>query len=111
HMDMSTEMPKIDAIVDKLCDDYKSHGYQISRKEARSIGLKVSDATPDVEQALMDLLKFYTARRVAPVTVPKQGQLFMQLIAWLDSADLRYRVEAQYQPESDGTAKYLGDQW
>jgi hypothetical protein len=52
HMDPEGESEQIKAIVNRLSDHYKSHLYQINRKEAREIGLKVVDAS-QVETALM----------------------------------------------------------
>ena len=47
HMDAVADAGQITAIVDRLCDGYKSHAYEIGRKEAASIGLKVTDAPSD----------------------------------------------------------------
>lgn len=44
HMDRDGADEKIKSIVDTLCDDFKSHAYQIPRREAERIGLKVKDA-------------------------------------------------------------------
>lgn len=74
HMDPDADGPKIDSLVDKLCDDYKSHSYQLSREEARRLGLKVQDASADVEKAMMELFRFYVARPVMPATPPAPGQ-------------------------------------
>ena len=94
HMDPVRDKDRIDAIVNTLCDDYKSHAYQINRDEARRIGLNVIDAQPDVNLALMDILRFYLSRhRGGPEGQPATGQTFKLHIAWLDSADLQFRVE------------------
>ncbi|MFH1674122.1 MAG: hypothetical protein ABIF87_11955 [Pseudomonadota bacterium] len=77
HMINTDEMVTIEKIVNKLCDDYKSHAYPICRNEAREIGLKVVDAPPDVDRAMIDLLKFYMARDISlPKTDLKPGQTF-----------------------------------
>jgi len=55
HMDTDAEKEKIGAIVDRLSDYYKSHLYQIGRREARGMGLNVVDAS-DEEAAAMWLL-------------------------------------------------------
>ncbi len=57
HMahDSEDEKAKIMAIVDRLSDYYKSHLYQISRKEAKAIGLKAREATA-VEGHIMWML-------------------------------------------------------
>lgn len=57
---------QINAIIDKLCDDYKSHQYQISRKEAKTVGLKVVEPDDNLESILFDLLTFYSARPLGP---------------------------------------------
>jgi hypothetical protein len=109
HMDPVQDAPQIKAIVDKLCDEYKSHSYEISRREAREIGLKALDAPPPVETALEDILKFYMSRVWTPTAPPKSGTFQMHL-AWLDSLRITMRVEATFQMDGD-QAKLLGDQW
>ena len=75
HMTGDGEQEDIDKIVDRLCDDYKSHAYQIGRREAKSIGLKVRPPSDDEDAALADLLKFYSARPPGPFgCIPKPGQ-------------------------------------
>ncbi len=111
HMDPKTHGDAIKAIVDRLCDDYKSHAYQISRREAREIGLKVVDAPAGVETAMMDLLKFYSARPVFPSKTPSKGQTFKGYIGWLDSTALHLTIEGDYQMQADGVVKPLGDKW
>jgi serine dehydrogenase proteinase len=111
HMDPVTQADAIKGIVDKLCDEYKSHAYQISRQEARAIGLKVVDAPPNVEAAMMDLLKFYTARPVFPSKMPSKGQSFKAYMGWLESTALHMIIEGELQVQADGTVKPLGDKW
>jgi hypothetical protein len=105
---------RINDIVNKLCDEYKSHSYPICRKEARLIGLKVTDAPPNVDSAMMDLLKFYLSRDIGlPKTGgrPSQGQKFKLYIAWLDSVDKQMRVEQDALVDKDETLKPMGDRW
>ncbi len=111
HMDPDADGAKIKEIVDRLCDDFKSHAYQISRAEARKIGLKAVDAPEDVEKAMMELFRFYIARPFTPSSPPKPGQQFQAHIAWLDSTAMHFRVEANYVQQADETAKPAGDQW
>jgi hypothetical protein len=111
HMDPATEADKIKAIVDRLCDEYKSHAYQIGRREAREIGLKIVDAPAAVETVMMDLLKFYTARPVFPSKTPQKGQTFKGYLGCLDSTALHITVEGELQVQADGTAKPLRDAW
>ena len=54
HMDPTKEPDEISSIVDKLCDDYKSHAYQINRSEAKAIGLKVTQPNSSLEEILLD---------------------------------------------------------
>lgn len=115
HMDKNTDKDKINSIVDKLCDDYKSHAYQICRQEAREIGLPVKDALPNVDTELLNLLKFYMSRPMLPnptsLTTPTIGHKFKMYLGWLDSADLQLRCEADMQIEKDNQTKSLGDKW
>jgi hypothetical protein len=111
HMDPAAEQAQIKAIVDRLCDDYKSHGYQINRSEARAAGLKAIDAPAPVATALVNLLKFYLARTVFPTAKPSSGKVAGVRIAWLDSTVANYRVDAQYSVLPDGKLEALGDGW
>lgn len=111
HMDPEKEAPQIKAIVDTLCDEFKSHQYQIPRREARRIGLKVKDASDEEEAAITNLLKFYLARPFLPASPPTPGQVFEHTIAWLDSTSLHMRVDAQAQVAPDGQFAPKGDQW
>jgi hypothetical protein len=111
HMDAQADGPKIKAIVDRLCDEYKSHLYQINRKEARAIGLKAVDATPDEEKALLDLLKFYVSRHVPPTSLPAVGQTFAAQIAWLESTQTNMRAEVVYKRVDQARNEVVNDQW
>jgi len=112
HMDPNTQKAQIEAIVDRLCDDYKSHSYMIDRKEARRIGLKARDASPEEESAMNALLKFYVARRQDQITKkPSPGEIFTAHIAWLDSTDLQMRVEAKHRLGKADEVTVLGDMW
>jgi hypothetical protein len=55
HMDAVADKPRIDAIVEALSDSYKSHLYQISRTEARALGLPVTDAEEQLADAMLAL--------------------------------------------------------
>jgi len=111
HMDPEKEKDKISEIVNRLCDDYKSHAYQICRKEAREIGLKVVDANSAEDVAMINLLKFYIARNVGIPAKPTVGQIFKMTIAWLDSLNLQLRCEADAQLGQNNEIKMLGDKW
>lgn len=111
HMNASTDEAAIKEIVDKLCDDYKSHSYQINRREAKKIGLKITDATPVVQNILMDMLKFYLSRPTAPKTPPAKGQKFMMPIGWLESTNMNLRCESNFLMGDSGQAKLIGDGW
>lgn len=109
HMDQARDKRRIAAIADLLCDEFKSHAYEIGRKEARSIGLNAVNAAPQVESILLDLWRFYVAR--PNVTTPLAvGQQALGAIAWLDSLRLHQRVEGQYVGEAT-QVKYLSDRW
>jgi hypothetical protein len=114
HMTSPDDKDSIDKIVNRLCDDYKSHAYPICREEARDIGLKVVYAPPSVDQAMMDLAKFYMARDIGfPKTTvrPSPGQTFKLYIAWLDSINKQMRAEQDTLVEKDNQARPVGDRW
>ena len=111
HMTGADAQGDIDRIVDALCDDYKSHAYQISRREAREIGLKIHDASPVVDTILTDLFKLYTARPLGPFGTSTQlGAAALMQIAWIDSGRQKFRCEQQVTfTESDLTKG--ADKW
>lgn len=55
HMDPEKEKDDIERIVERLSDSYKSHVYPIGRKEAKTLGLKITEATTDESIALWTL--------------------------------------------------------
>jgi len=111
HMDTEKNRAEIDAIVNRLCDDYKSHAYPIARREAREIGLNVVDPPPAVESAMLELLKFYTARKKGGPSSVAVGTTFKMIIAWLDSGDLQFRVEQDLQVAAGNKVTKGGDAW
>ncbi len=98
-------------IVDKLCDDYKSHAYQIPRREAKAIGLKVVYAPKRLEQLVMRLYRHYLARPMLPPSLPGAGITFASHIAWLDFVDMQLRCVAEQQLQPDGRSASAGDRW
>jgi serine dehydrogenase proteinase len=112
HMSGAQDAPAIAAIVDRLCDDYKSHSYTISRKEAREIGLKVVDAPPPVDAALIELLKFFLARDMWVGGVPSAAsRTATSHVAWLESTALNFRATVEYDVVKPGQLKVKSDQW
>ena len=111
---LSTHMKddEIDTIVNKLCDDYKSHQYQISRREAKELGLKVIDASAPLEGVLLELLAFYSARPIGPFgTQLKSGQRVTMQIAWIDSLRLKFRCEQTSVLNQQLGLENEGDSW
>jgi len=111
HMTARGDKEKIQAIVDRLSDEYKSHGYQIPRREAKSIGLKVKQPGKRVENVLMALYRHFISRPVWPTQQPPPGVPFKAHIAWLDSSDLNLRCEALFQLDAQGNLQPSGDGW
>jgi hypothetical protein len=113
HMGTSdADREKIKSIVDRLIDEYKSHSYPISRREAEAIGLKIQNADPAVEATLNNLLRFYTARKVGPFgTHVGPGKEVKMHIAWLDSRKRKFRAEQDALIAPDGKLQNRGDQW
>jgi hypothetical protein len=110
HMDPATESAEIQRIVDTLCDEYKSHAYQLSRREARDLGLPVVDAPASTEAAMSEMMEIYLRRQAAnPPPVP--GRPWRPYLAWMDSTAAQFRVEAEYEVAPDGKATHKGDRW
>lgn len=106
------EREKIGSIVDRLCDQYKSHSYPISRAEAKAIGLKVQFASDTQEALMLELFKFYAARRLGPFggqVAP--GKTIQMHLAWLDSIKLKFRAEQDAVVGPKNEIENRGDRW
>lgn len=110
HMNPNEDQDEIRVIVDRLCDEYKSHSYQIDRNEARRVGLPVVDASDEEEEVLLDVVKFYQGRITKPPNTPP-GSLSQIYIAWLDAAHLKRRVEGICRVDQQGQVQHLTDNW
>lgn len=112
HMTRSDDAKKINEIVDTLCDGYKSHAYHISRREAREIGLKVSDASEDVDATLTEILKLYKSRPVGPFGESTSvGSKTRLQIAWVDSTRQKFRCEQEATIEKNDDLRRGADGW
>lgn len=58
-MDNDADKNAIDSIVETLTEKLYAHDYLITREEAKTIGLKVSDPTEDVDDAMWELFLAY----------------------------------------------------
>lgn len=111
HMTGTSSAAKIKKIVDSLCDDYKSHQYQIPRIEAIKLGLPVVAATSAEDAALMSLHRHYLARPVMPASQPPPNSVFVAHIAWFDSTGLQLRCQATQNVDGTGKVTPAGDPW
>lgn len=111
HMDPVKDKAQIEAIVNRLCDDYKSHAYQISRREAQDIGLNVTKPSAAIESAMMALLRFYLGRNIGVPPNPGPGQRLKLVIAWMDSGAINFRVDADAAMGQGGKVEMQGDRW
>jgi hypothetical protein len=111
HMAGPGARAEIDRIVDQLCDEYKSHAYQIPRREAKAIGLKVRPAAKRLDEALMELYRHCVSRPMMPPLPPVPGAQLQTHIAWLDSTARGLRCEATQAVDAQGNATPLGDHW
>lgn len=78
HMDPATDGDKIDALANALADDFKSHVYPINRREARELGLKVTDADESLRASLWSLWTAYTESQIRlsmQLDVPGRGSV------------------------------------
>ena len=55
-------------------------------------------------------MKFHLARPAMPSAPTQVGKELDAYIAWLDSRNLTFRVQARYLREKEGL-KHLGDSW
>jgi hypothetical protein len=111
HMSGPDDAVKVERIVNQFCDDYKSHAYQISRREAKEAGLNVKFPSKRVEAALMDLYRLYVARPTLPPMFAAPGTMFRSHIGWLDSRDLQFRCEGDNFVDPNGATRPAGDRW
>jgi hypothetical protein len=59
HMDTQNEQPEIKEIVENVVSRLFAHEYRIGRDEARELGLKAIDATPEEDAAIWSLFEAY----------------------------------------------------
>jgi hypothetical protein len=102
---------KIASIVDKLCDQYKTHSYPISRHEATAIGLKVTPASATLEPLILELYKLYLMRKFGPFGTIAQGKEVTMHIAWLDSLKMKFRAVQKLEVNAKKELEPRGDQW
>ena len=114
HMKGDGDAARIREIVGKLCDDYKSHQYQIGRAEAKELKLKVTDASGPVDEVLTELLLFYMARPVGPFSADgslNPGRTVTNQIGWMDSTRMKFRCEQNLAVAQKGQLEVKGDGW
>lgn len=111
HMRAPGDEDKIREIVNRLSDEYKSHGYQIPRREAKAIGLKVTRPGKRVENVLVALYRHFISQPVWPQQKASPGIPMKAHIAWLDSSDLNLRCEADFVSDQQGNLQPQGDGW
>lgn len=98
---LSTHMEdrdEVERIANTLSDDFKSHAYLIGRREAREIGLNVTDASAAVADGLYALNDYYRHATqfnvpVSTTTIPAAPfgrDATLQRIACVDSASGRW---------------------
>ena len=109
HMNGKEDPDRIRAIVSKLCDDYKSHQYQIGRAEAKELQLKVTNASGPVDEILTELLMFYNARPIGPFGASNRPDT--NQIAWIDSIRVKFRCEQKFVLAKNGQMDVKGDVW
>jgi hypothetical protein len=73
---MGEENPQIDRIVEILAKQLGSHDYLIGRKEAKQIGLKVTDASVNLETLMWELYSEYET--LMELTTPYNPGVFLQ---------------------------------
>jgi hypothetical protein len=110
HMDPAKNGPAIDHIVDTLCDQLKSHSYQIGREEARDIGLKAVDAPVDVDNVLTQMMLFYSARQ-AVLVPPTAGQSTTIPCGWIDSTTLHFQCDGTWSTSKEKGTQPAGSAW
>lgn len=69
------EQQEIDSIVDMLAKQLGSHDYLVRRKEAKEIGLKVTDASLDLETSMWELYSEY--ERLMDMNTPYSPEAFL----------------------------------
>ena len=93
----------------KLCDDYKSHQYRIGREEAKTLDLKVVNASAPIDRIITEILKFYSARPIGPFG--SGGRPEITQIAWIDSVRMKFRCEQKIAQVKNNQIEVQGDAW
>lgn len=94
-----------DRIVQKLVSGYHSHDFVLSRRDVRALGLRVTDATPEEEEASWAVVQ--AGRRAVGVIDPASGEELAAVIAASDFSAAEVLRRASHGP-SDGTSPREG---
>ncbi len=100
HMDADTERAQIGDIAESLVSRLLAHEYRIGRVEARAIGLKAVDATPDEEEAIWKLFEGYETTMELTTPVMPMHSMFPPADATTTLADVKLvYVESEVQTD------------
>ena len=112
HLDREKDKQKIDHIEQLLSDDYRSHSYPICRQEVKDdLGLNVTSASPDLEEAMEKLLQHYSQMFRAQYDVKADVRLLpIRNAGFLDTATQRRVRRVAMAPQPAG-AQPIADWW
>ena len=85
HMKGDGAAERVKAIVDRLSDHYKSHLYQIGRREAREMGLPVRDATAAEAHAMWELYLGYMNVQIVGEGMADKEPILLRRLGHIDS--------------------------
>lgn len=113
HLDKERDKDKIDHIEQLLSDEYRSHSYPICRREVRDdLGLNVTFAAPDLQEAMENLLQYYFQMFRADYDVKVDVPILpIKNVGFLDTATQRRVRRAAIEPQPTGVGRIVADWW
>ena len=113
HMDAQNDAEKIESIIDTLCDDYMSHQYRISRREAKNIGLNVVTPSTDVENLMLQIFQHYNSREIIPPLskAPAKNEKVFGSIAWIESTRMKFHCSQEFVVGDKNNLTPVNDAW
>ncbi len=105
NLHMGEKQKEIKRIIDVLAKQLGSHDYLIGRKEAKAIGLKVQDASPEVETLMWELYSEY--ERMMELNTPYSAEAFLGQQQSANGTFFRAAIESEIMTHVFRTVKQV----
>ncbi len=97
HSKSKKDRAKMEKIVRKLNTEYPAHGYPITRKEARKLGLTIEYSTPELDEHLWNI--FQTYQTILEPAVTDLSEIMThkeEIVCIMESENVRTANKEQY---------------